>query len=413
MSRRTLWLILAGILLVPSLVAGLVWSNLRLVALNPQDSNFLVYWTSTRELFFDNRSPYAPEVMEQIQTQVYERPARANEYAFASTYPLYATILYAPFALIKDYALARAIWLTVLVGVVLVSVFLTAHLVDWHPPVWLWLPLSLFALIWVHGFLPLLSGNVVVWGFFFLLLALVSMRAERYEFAGLFLAWVTVQALPFLLVGLLILVWSISRRQWVLPAFWMGTLILLTAVGMFFQPSWPVEFLRTALHYSPFSSPDTLGDALALWWPGVGSQAGWVVTAIIAIVLLVEWGAALRKDFRWFLWTCSLTLVLSQWAGIPTSPETFGCLLLPLLLVFATWDERNPLGGRVLAIILLLILAGGLWPIFWSGRQEYPWPQIPAALFVPVPLLLSVLLYWVRWWAVKERISFRKLHPVS
>ncbi|MFZ6027525.1 MAG: hypothetical protein ACOYYS_07390 [Chloroflexota bacterium] len=406
MSRRTLWLILAGILFVPTLLAGLVWLNLRLVALNPQDANFIVYWTRTRELFFHNHSPYTPETMVQLQSEVYGRPARPGEYAFASTYPLYTTVLFAPFALVDDYNLARAIWLAVSALVALACVFLAVHLVAWRPPLWLLVLFAFFTVIWVHGFLPLLSGNVVLWAFFFLLLSLAAVRAERYEFAGFFLAWVTVQALPFLLVGVFILLWSISRRKWVLPVFWLGMVALLTTVGMFFQPGWPVDFLRMALHYSPYPPPDTLGETLALWWPGVGRQVGWVMTALIALVLLVEWWSALRKDFRWFLWACCLTLVLNQWAGIPTSPEAFVSLSLPLMLVFATWNERNPLGGRVLAIVTLLILSGGLWPIFWAGRPAYPWPQIPPALFVPVPLLLFVLLYWVRWWAVKPRIAY-------
>ena len=58
-------------------------------------------------------------------------------------------------------------------------------------------------------------------------------------------------------------------------------------------------------------------------WPGLGKQLGWLISGVSALILLVEWWLALKKDFRWFLWTVSLTIVISQWIGIPTIPGTF------------------------------------------------------------------------------------------
>lgn len=409
MSRNTLIIILASLLFIPVIFSGLMWLNLRLATINPQDTHFITYWLGTRSFLFDAESPYSEDVTEQIQQGIYGHPIKAGEHAFTVRYPLYAVLLFAPFALVSDYLVARALWLTGLQVVLIVTAVLAARLVDWKPPLWLFIPSLLFSLLWVHGFLPMIDGNVIIWVAFFLVLTLLSIRAERYEVAGILLALLTFQPLPVLPVIVFIIFWSFSHRQWLLPVFFACILALLTAAGMFVIPDWPVEFLRVLLNSSEYPPPDTLGLVLADWWPGVGLQLGWAIVAFFVVILLSEWWLARHKDFRWFLWTCCLTLVIGQWVGIPTSPVVFTLFILPLMLVFATWEERNSFGSRILAIIILLVMGGGLWSIFWSGRDDYPWPLAPAGLFIPAPLLVLFMLYWIRWWAIRPRRLFEKL----
>jgi hypothetical protein len=410
MYPRTFWAIILYALVIPIVLIAMMWLNLRLVALNPQDLHFVTYWTGTRAFLFEAKSPYADSVTQQSQEQIYGRLARPNEYAFVATYPLYATFLFAPFALINDYSLARAAWMTLLEFALFATLIFSWRLMRWKPPWWLSFACGFFVLIWVHGLLALLNGDALSLAGIFLVWALLSLQSGRHELAGIALALTTVQALPLLLVVVWILLWSLWKRSWVLPLFFFGTLTLLTVVAMFFSPEWPLAFMRVLVRYPVYPPPNTFGEALAIWWPGIGRQAGWVVTALVGLTLLAEWAMALRRDFRWMLWTACLTLTLAAWVGLPASPMTFTLLLLPLTLVFATWHERTPLFGQTLAIIILLVLAGGLWPILWNGRQEYPWPQIPPGLFLPAPFLVSILLYWVRWWAVRPRRFFEELN---
>ena len=55
---------------------------------------------------------------------------------------------------------------------------------------------------------------------------------------------------------------------------------------------------------------------------------------------MIEWYLSIKKDFRWFLWVACLTMVISQWIGIPTIPGNFAGLILPLMLVSAMLTER-------------------------------------------------------------------------
>ena len=71
----------------------------------------------------------------------YGRPAREGEHELRVAYPLYSVLMFLPFALFKNYILARALWMTVLeIALVLLSV-VSMRLVGWKPKL---LTLALF-----------------------------------------------------------------------------------------------------------------------------------------------------------------------------------------------------------------------------------------------------------------------------
>jgi hypothetical protein len=117
-------------------------------------------------------------------------------------------------------------------------------------------------------------------------------------------------------------------------------------------------------------------------------------------MLMVEWIAARNADFKGFLWTASLTLVLSQWSGIQTDPGNFIVLFPAVTLVFALLDDRWRRNGWLVSLILMIVLLVGLWWIFISTLQTVNGqPQQSPVMFFPLPALLIVLLLWTRWWA--------------
>jgi hypothetical protein len=137
-------------------------------------------------------------------------------------------------------------------------------------------------------------------------------------------------------------------------------------------------------------------------WPGLGKQLSWLVSGVSALILLVEWWLALKKDFRWFLWTVSLTIVISQWIGIPTIPGHFIELILPLILISALFIERWPRGGQWVAVFMAVILFIWEWVLFYFDLTSYQ-PKMQLNLIIPLPLILLIGLFWVRWWAIKPR----------
>lgn len=398
-KRASLLVFLLGMAILASL-AALGWANGRIASLNPREDHFLTYWAGTRAFVFEGLSPYSPTAMERMQEIAYGHSPRPQEYTFRAAYPFYAILAFLPFGVISDYTLARAVWMTFLQVALFLLAFFSLRLTRWGPALWLLIIYFLFAFFWAHGLNPLLNGNALVLSALLVALALLAIRNERDELAGICLAFATFHPLPIILLLGFVLLWAISRRRGAIVVWFFGVFIALTVLGMFLITDWPLQFVQTLFRY-PEPAPASWGAALGQALPGIGRQIGWALTALFGVVLVAEWFVALRKDFRWFLWTACLTLVINQMVGIPTGWGNFVLLFLPLTLVWAAWEERAGPRGRLFIVGNLFLLALGGWRIYLRVLDSTLWPVQPPILLFLLPLYLLIGLYWVRWWAVR------------
>jgi len=400
-NRDSILQLLLLILLALAAIAGLTWGNYRYASQNPGGNDFLVHWVGTRAFFVDGISPYSDETALRIQEMAYGRAARPGEHELRVAYPLYSTIVFAPFALIKDFTLARAFWMTTLEIALALSALLAVRLVDWRPPIWMLAIYLLFTLLFYHSIRPLINGNAVILVTLGIILALQAIKNERDELAGLLLGLTTIKPQVVVLIILFVLLWGMAKKRWLLVGWLVGTVIVLSiAVGIII-PDWIMQNMREVIRYPAYNPAGTVGAAFATWWPAVGHRVGWVFSAILGVILLLEWVGAGRSGFRGFLWKACLTLVISQWIGIQTDPGNFIVLLLPLTLVFAMWEKRWRRGGSLLVFTSIAMLLVGIWMIFLSTVEYGNQPLQSPVMFFPLPAFLLLGLYWVRWWAFK------------
>jgi len=106
------WLTYAAVILLS--LAALIFANYQFAKTSPGGTDFLVHWEGTRNFFTTGTSPYSDDTALKIQTMVYGRAAEAGEHELRVAYPLYSLFFFAPFALIKDFTLARAVWMAIL-----------------------------------------------------------------------------------------------------------------------------------------------------------------------------------------------------------------------------------------------------------------------------------------------------------
>jgi hypothetical protein len=405
-QNRSVKVLLVFLLLLVTLVAA-AWANCRFSEQNPGGNDFLVHWVGSRALLVDGLSPYGDAVALRIQTMAYGRPALPGEHELRVAYPLYSVGIFLPFALVSDYKLARALWMTTLeIGLVSLAL-LSLRLTRWKPGVWLLGVFLLFAMTWYHSARAVINGNVVVLLAVFIAGALAAIQSGRDELAGVLLALSTIKPQVVILLVIFVWVWAISVRRSRIVLWTVLSLVFLSIGAAFFVPDWPLQNLWEVIRYPGYNPPGTPGSALATWLPAAGSKLGWGLTFLLGILLLTEWSAARGQDFRWFLWTASLTLVASQWIGIQTDPGNFIVLFIPLVLVFAMWVKHSGTIGRVMVMLSLVVLFVGLWALFLvtldsSGGQ----PQQSPIMFFPLPLILLLGLYWIRWWAIRPAPLF-------
>ena len=392
-----------GAILIIAALVMVTWANYIFVQENPGGNDFLVHWVGTRALMVDGLSPYSDTVAERIQTLAYGRPAEPGEHELRVAYPLYSGLIFLPYALIADYDLARAVWMTTLETALIGLAFFSLNLTRWKMSLWL-LPLFLlFTLFWYHSLRPLINGNAVILVALFLAGAFAAIKSEKDELAGILLGLSTIKPHLVLLPIIFVLIWTISSGRWKTLGWMLISLALLSISAALFIPDWPLQNLREILAYVSYNPPGTPGAVFEIWLPATGRRLGWGLSVILGLILFGEWILSRKKEFRWFLWTGSLTLVISQWIGIQTDPGNFILLFLPLVLVFSMWEERWGRVGNGVIIIVMALLFVLPWAIFLQTVAYGDQPMQHPVMLFPLPLFLLITLYWVRWWAIQPR----------
>lgn len=393
---------MVAVVLIAAVVL-LTIGNYRYASLNPGGNDFLVHWMGTRTFITEGISPYSDEVALRIQNMAYGRPAQPGEHELRVAYPLYSIVLFLPFALIKDFTLARAVWMTVLEIALVVLCFLSLRLTRWKPTPLILMLLLLFSLFWYHGLRALILGNAVILVTLMIVGALLAMRVEADELAGVLLGFATIKPQVVIVLLVFVTIWSIYRKRWKLIIWLFGTVFLLSAASALLMPDWILQNLREVIRYPGYNPPGTPATVFSIYMPGVGSRIGQGVSVFLVVVLLVEGWLSLRGDFRAFLWAACLTLVASQWIGIQTDPGNFIVLYPAVILVLAMWDERWHRAASLLTIGSLVVLFAGIWLVFIRTLERAYQPIQSPLLFFPLPFLLFIGLYMVRWWAVKPQ----------
>jgi len=391
-----------GIVIIAA-VGFITWANYQFVQENPGGNDFLVHWVGTRSLLVDGLSPYSDTVAERIQTLAYGRPARPGEHELRVAYPLYSALVFLPYALISDYDLARALWMTTLELALIGLAFLSLNLTRWKMSIWLLPFFLIFSIFWYHSLRPLINGNAVILVALFLAGAFASLRAGRDELAGVLLAISTIKPHLVILPIIFVLIWTIASGRWRTLGWMLISLVLLSFGAALFVPDWPLQNLSEILAYASYNPPGTPGAVFEMWLPATGRQLGWGLSVLLALILLFEWVQVRHREFRWFLWTGCLTLIVSQWIGIQTDPGNFILLFLPLALVFAIWAERWGRAGNGLISFVMVLLFVGPWALFLQTIFYADQPMQHPVMFFPLPLFLLITLYWVRWWVIRPR----------
>ena len=399
---RTLTVVTTIVLICLALAAlgGLAWANTVYVRAQPAEKDFLVPWLGARTFLQYGDSPYSDPATQRAQILYYERLATPDQDPLVLWLPFPVELFYFPIALVNDYVLARAIWMTCLEIALVAMAFLSLRLTGWKPGR-IFLPvILLFPLLWVYGVFSLESGSAA--GFIALALVgfLLALRNERDELAGGLLILLVSSARFTGILVFFIFWWIIYQRRWrILWGFLMGLAVLM-GLAFLFLPGWFMPYLSGLLSHFAYNIGFTTTAIFASLSLVVGQRIGWVLAAVLLLVLFFEWGNTLAKDFRALLWMVCLTLSVTPLLGIPMVPKEYLILIVPLMLFLALLGERRPwLKSWGVPGIVLLIL-GGLWSLTLALVKANAYATLAniLILFLPVPLVIG--LYWMRWWFI-------------
>ncbi len=396
-SRRLLFFV---VIILVFLISA-TFANMAFVRSRPGGNNFLGYWTGGQSFLRNGSSPYSEATALQVQNNIYGRAALPGEPEYRVTYPLYSLVLFAPFALINDFNVARALWMTLLEGCLLGIAILGLKFVKGRSPLWLVLISFFFVIFSYHGIRPLVDGNVVIVITLLIAFALYSIVNKRDEVAGVSLAFAMIMPQIAWLVVIFVLIWAIVQHRRAIVSWFLGMLILLIGFSLLLIPDWIVQNIREVLRSISNNPPGSPGAFMIQAWGEIGMRLSIFFTVLLAGILLIEWIGAFKGDSRHLLWTAFLTLAFSQWIGLQTEPGNFILLFPGILFCFDVLLLRW--GAKVKPVLLGIVgfLMIIVWVLYIIVGNNSPQALPSAVLFLPTPLVAILLLYWTKWWTIR------------
>lgn len=395
--RSPISTIIILIVSISLLTAALVWGNYRLAQANPGGEHFLVDWFSARSLFIDGVNPYSETAQENMQAFAKTEQVKLTDDARFDA-PLYSAFITLPLAVINDYPLARAVWMTVLEALMVGIVLMSLSLARWKlRPIYVGL-LILFALFWFHGFYPILSGSTVVVATLIVASVFLAVRERQYEFAGVLLGLATIQLHATALFILFVLYWSLRYRKGKIVVWFFASVLLLSAMAALIRPQWFLDYLRVLVQ--PTTSLQTITQVFKSFLPAAGLRVGLILLWLTGIILFIEWFVSKKEDFNSFYWTGLLTLALSPWIGLRTEPVMFLVSFPAIIYAMSLWNERWPRTSIALITVVVILLFGGIWLMYLTQAEKAV--STISGLYFAQPFLVTIMLYWVRWWAIRK-----------
>lgn len=380
-----------------ALSAGLVVANLSL----PRGGgDFLVHWVGSRGFLFERIDPYSADVPTRTQEIVYGGSAPVGNEPFILDTPFHLLLLYFPFALLSDPQTARAIYTLFLELALFTLAILSVRLTNWETPRWFSILFIFFCVFNFYAFQAVMEASPVLLLGLAYAGILLAYQYEQDELVGALMAvslyyWEV--GLPFLLL----IFWRSykEKRVRVLFGFFMFTFILV-AISLLLYPDWLIAYLRAGMNNLRVDFGFSTFEALTSLFPASGRIAAWTVIIVLILAIGYEWTAAEKGDDRRVYWFACLLLAAAPLLGFRTEMENLAVLVIPLALVFSVaYDRWNRIGGGLTFFLLLALFA-----LPWAG-YFFLAPRIgeltQQILFLFLPVLTILGLYWIRWWALR------------
>ncbi|MGB2896889.1 MAG: glycosyltransferase 87 family protein [Anaerolineales bacterium] len=377
---------------------GLCVANYNFVSQSPGGNDFLARWTGAHYWLVEGISPYDEEVSLAAQMMIYGRaadPSKGEDIAHF-VYPLPAMLFFGPFGFLP-FAIARAIWMTILEICLVVLGLIGLRLARWSPDRYIKGFVILFSILWYHGARSVIIGQFAVIEAVLIAIALLAIQSELDEVAGIVLALTIAKPQMSFLIIPFVLIWAIRARRLKIVGWFLGITTILIAGSLMALPSWPLGWLGQLFSYPSYTDLGSPISILANLLPRGGSTVNLILTGLLSLYLLWEWILAAGKEDSWFQWAAAMTIVITNLIAFRTATTNFVGMLPALLIIFKTWEDRWGKGGVIASSLTLLGLSIGLWFLFLGTVQVN---VESAVMYLPLPILTLVGLLWSRWWVI-------------
>lgn len=379
------------LLLILIAFTALLWINLRFSQLTNAGTDFLHRWLPAKLMIYEGeKNPYAETVSYQIQLFRYGRAALPNEAPGLFAYPYYIIPFILPFAAIKDFVIARGLWMLLLELCHIAMIVLSLRICHFRPTKTTLLLLLMFSLVGADMLIAIIEGNPASLSALFIVLSLFFIQKEKDVVAGLMLALATIKPQMTVLFFALIWLWAFSNKRWKIMTSSATSSVVLMAVSFVFLPQWFAEFFRQVFVYPGVAQPNTPATIFTGVLPApTATLVGHGFSLLSLIVLAYTWYRSYKQPFSVLFWSAGVTLALLPFSGI-ASTRTNLVMLIPFVVwLIAQLSQHNH--PQWLADVILL----GYILLSWVLVAITRIPLVNGVIFayfdlLPLPLLVLI-----------------------
>jgi hypothetical protein len=375
--------------------------NHRLLAPENKSNSFYASWYGFRAFLGEGLNPYGDEMRTRTLQSSEALGIQLSETDSYLQAPLFGIVVYLPFLLIREFGVAYIWWLTLLeVSAVFIAItgvsFIKKNLKSHAAYVLVTIMMMLVSLAFYHD---LFSGSPAIFAFLLLFLGVKSLQNGGDELAGVLLSLLTI--FPFLgwISMVFILVWTIRQKRPKVIGWFLGSLVLFGFAVALLEPQWLILYLRMWVEYFSAIQVESIYQLLSSVFPATFLLPGFL-TGALAVILLLEWALAGKKEFLLFYWTFHLTLLLE--ALLTVNVDVINLIFVPISLIFLAvlWEDRWNKKGVIVSVIFSAIVLGLPWLLDSLLGERGP---IQHLVIVSVTsFLLLIDLYWIRWWLTRN-----------
>lgn len=351
---------------------------------------FKIDHAAARDYVVDGTSPY-----HELNLLSQRSDVNLNPGELISVYhkPFFRTILSFPLAAIPDTNLAEALQLTLIEISIAITLALAAKLLFRQAP-----NLQSLAILIPILALPGFMSGIRLGDETLIILALItlsvwSIQKGQDEVGGVTLALGFTSFESFGIAFITIFLWLIYKGR---ARFLMGfglTLAFLLLMAHIFDPNWYIGYLKSQYIYYQQNQAFKLTAIFTESMPGAGFTLAKVTAVLFLASILYEWHTIAKREFNAFLWVLALSFTIPTLLGIGTAIQWSVANVIGIVLVIIRFSERWKTKGYLIAISTFSLAEIGI-------RFLVVPVSVGLALFV-MPLIITILLYWVRWDSVR------------
>jgi len=326
--------------------------------------------------------------------------------------PLFALILYFPFAFIKDFNWALALWLAAnqvsCYFILNVSLKIMGRkLSERYQIVAAGILMIVYFVI-----VNILQTNLALIQVLLILWAYLKIRQKEYIFAGLLLGLAFFNPFEMFLPLIILIALNIANSRNVVNGWLLISFILLSLAFVIFDMRWVLEWIKILILKPSIYPFISYRQYLNEIFPTVNTGLAELIPITIYMWLIIEWLRTPKENYLQELWLLSLGFTLAPLLNMWGSPYSLVGNVFVLVYTISLWYERAPRKFKQFSAgiySILLIILPAIQMIVNHRLLTTPETYFYNLIFM---LILLFNLYWVRLWVVNPYYSVNKLDEI-